>query len=930
MIEKYSEEPKPEYRSLAFWSLNGELAEDELFRQLLEFKMGGFGGVFLHARGALRTPYLSNLWMEKMHYCMKTAGELGLEAWIYDENNWPSGRAEGAVEKLGGRNVSKKLSMLFAEEFPMAGEVARTSDGKFAFCVGYGEMTNQLSRRTTEDFIGIVYERYKKDCGEFFGNVCPGLFFDEPQYASAYDRNDYVPWADELPDVYSELWKEDIRPELQCLFSDEGDFRRVRKQFWYAVAELYARSWGLPIYQWCGANGLKLTGHYEWEDDLKNQIRCTSDVMRHYEYEHIPGTDQLGLGLYAPWIHLQCASVSQQLGKERTMCECFGVGGQGVTPQERRWMYGLLMTRGVDMFVPHISHYSLAGENKRDCPPYNQYQQPWWHYGRALEDGVAKACRITSAGTDSVSVCILDPIVSAWCGYRPGNTEKAEKLQKIYEELHNALSDKGVYFHYVGESYFRKYASVENGKLRLGRMTYDTVILPGVTDMMEFTAETIAEFVKTGGRLFAVETDWNGAVRTDIGGLAGILGSESGLKADGPCWVRTFELEGKLCRLAANPDKSKAVNISFPGKNTRFTDTVTGESFVLGPDGTFCLAGGAFVFAEESEEDVSGRKDAKFDESVEISGDWTVEPKLHLRGETNCANLDVCALEIDGGGWSPEGYTGDIRAAAAEEKKKRSTPEWIAEHGGKRSSDQDNMRCRLKYCFDVKKVPKVLCAAVETGEISSVYLNGKKLDKTGGYFLDRSFVCYDAAAAVRPGRNELVIVSLPGRDPLIVEDAYLVGNFGCFVEDTNRVVLGAPPAYVSDTCALEKNGFPFFAGELCLKNSFELPAGTERAELELEGVCAAALAVIVNGEAAEPLIGAPWKRDVSSLVRSGTNTVEIRVVNTLRNLFGPLHNTRGERASVSGGDFNDKRFWSDAPVVIPTGFERASVKIGKY
>ena len=31
MIEKYLEEPKPGYRSLAFWSLNGDLTEDELF-----------------------------------------------------------------------------------------------------------------------------------------------------------------------------------------------------------------------------------------------------------------------------------------------------------------------------------------------------------------------------------------------------------------------------------------------------------------------------------------------------------------------------------------------------------------------------------------------------------------------------------------------------------------------------------------------------------------------------------------------------------------------------------------------------------------------------------------------------------------------------------------------------------------------------------
>ena len=927
MNKKYMENPGSEYRSMAFWSLNGELSEEELSKQLLEFKLGGFGGVFLHARGALKTPYLSNMWMEKMQFCMKTAGELGLEAWIYDEINWPSGRAEGAVERLGERNASKKLSMIPAEALPMAGEIARTEDGKFAFCVGYGGATNQLSRRTTEDFIQIVYDRYKKDCGEFFGNVCPGVFFDEPQYASAYDKNDYVPWSDDLLDLYTELWNEDLKPELCCLFADEGDFKRIRKQFWYTVAELYARSWALPLYQWCKASGIKLTGHYEWEDDLKNQIRCTSDVMRHYEYAHIPGTDQLGLGLYSPWIHLQCASVTQQLGKERTMCECFGTGGQGVTIQERRWMYGLLMTRGVDMFVPHISHYSLAGENKRDCPPYNQYQQPWWHYGKPVEDGVAKACRITSSGKDSVRVCVLDPIVSAWCGYRPGSVENAEKLQKTYEKLHGALSDSGVYFHYVGESYFKKYASVESGKLRVGCMEYDTVILPGVTDMMDLTAEMIAEFARTGGRLISVEGDWNGAQRMEIGDLAALLGSETGMSADGPCWVRTFTLDGKLCRLAANPNKTESVHIAFAGKNTRFTDTVTGESFVLRPDEFFCLAGGAFVIAEETDEAAPGQSECVFDKTVRIDGNWAVEPRLHLRDEMNCANLDMCALQIDDGEWSEVGYTGDIRLIASAQQTMRKSSEWVAEHGGKMTNAADNMRCRLKYCFEVKKVPSVLCVAVETAETSSVYLNGKKLEKACGYFLDKDFVCYGASEAVNEGVNELLIVSIPGRGTPIIEDAYLIGNFGCSVEGTNKVVLGDIVTSVSDTCALEKNGFPFFVGELCLKNSFELPSGTEKAELVFDGVCASALAVVVNGEAAEPLIGAPWRKDISSLVHPGVNSVEVKVVNTLRNLLGPLHNNRGEQASVGPMDYNDKRFWSDAPIVIPTGFTAASVKV---
>lgn len=930
MNGKFKESPGSEFRAIAFWSLNGELEENELFRQLLEFKLGGFGGVFLHARGTPNTPYMTNMWMEKMRFCMQTAADLGLEAWIYDEVNWPSGRAEGTVERIGGRNSAKKLSMVPVEDgLPLAGELGRSADGRSAFCVGFGSGANQLNRRTTEDFIEIIYERYKKDCGEFFGNTCPGAFFDEPQYASAYDKNDYIPWGEELPETYRRLWGEDIVPCLESLFVDTGDYRRIRKQFWFALAELYAESWGLPLYRWCEKNGLKITGHYEWEEDFKHQIRCTSDIMRHYEYEHIPGTDHLGYGLYAPWIHLQCSSVSQQLGKERTMCECFGVGGQGVTVEDRRWMYGQLLSRGVDMFVPHITHYSLAEGNKRDCPPYNQYQQPWWHYGAAVEEGVSKACRITAAGRDRVNVCILDPIVSAWCNYRPGDTAFAEALQEGYEALHGALADAGVSFHYVGESYFEKYASVENGKLKLGGMTYDTVILPGVTDTLELTARVLGQFAREGGRLFALNCSFEGARETDLEALASLLSSEKGFEADGACWVRTFELEGSLCRLFANPNRLSPVTVTVCGdRNLRFTDTFSGAECVLAPGEKYEIPAACFVIAEETEDAPFAAEKPVYGQSIEVGGPWLAEPRLHLRDEKNCATLDMCSLWVAGEGEVACGFTCDVRSAAASARARHSTAQWRREHGGADVNAKDNMQYRLSYKFKADALPERFAVAAELGEQGFVCLNGKVLTESSGYFLDRSFLCFDGTDAVRVGENEIVLCAVTGRGSPVVEDVYLLGDFSCRIEDTDLRVIDEPVSSVESTLCPEAQGFPFFTGELGLKNSFTLPFGADCVRIRLENVASSAVAVIVNGQAAEPLVGAPWERDISALVRPGENELELRAVGTLRNLLGPIHNTEAEKRSVGPGDYNDKSRWSDAPIFRPTGFEKVFIDHG--
>lgn len=82
---------------LSFWFLNHHLEKPELARQLRELKAKGFSGVFLHPRGGLLEPYGSQHWYEAVGFCIDEARKLGLEAWLYDEDPYPSGAAGGRV-----------------------------------------------------------------------------------------------------------------------------------------------------------------------------------------------------------------------------------------------------------------------------------------------------------------------------------------------------------------------------------------------------------------------------------------------------------------------------------------------------------------------------------------------------------------------------------------------------------------------------------------------------------------------------------------------------------------------------------------------------------------------------------------------------------------------------------------------------------------
>ena len=53
----------------------------------------------MHARTGLTTEYLGEKWFKCVEVCLDEAKRLGMNAWIYDENGWPSGFVGGELLK---------------------------------------------------------------------------------------------------------------------------------------------------------------------------------------------------------------------------------------------------------------------------------------------------------------------------------------------------------------------------------------------------------------------------------------------------------------------------------------------------------------------------------------------------------------------------------------------------------------------------------------------------------------------------------------------------------------------------------------------------------------------------------------------------------------------------------------------------------------
>ena len=513
-IKSQPEQIPAKYRPVPFWSWNDKLEPEELLRQIRQMHTAGLGGFFMHARGGLLTPYMGEEWMNSIVLCVREAVRLGMKAYLYDENGWPSGFGNGMVNGMGETFQQKYLRYAARETLTGDAEkrvIKHYSDGFTAYYDVNPYYVDNMDPQVVDCFLEKVYDFYWQNLPEDVRENLAGIFTDEPQLS----RNG-IPWSLTLEKEYRKVWNEDLLDKLPELFKDTGDFRRTRIRYYQLCASLFRKSFIEKVGDWCRRHNWELTGHHVLEENYLVQLTTNGAIMPQFTGYSIPGVDHLRRTSSFVVADIQTVSVAAQLGKPQILTETFGCSGWNFNFHGMNWLYQQQMVHGVNLLCQHLEGYSIRGMRKRDYPASIFYQHPMWKDIKILNDSFARTGRMLAEGEIDCSTLVLHGQSTAWMYFAPGaEKDTVRKYFTEFEILSNTLDSASIPFHYGDELLLSEYGSVEDKLFRVGKMTYKTVVIPPVENISAAVWQLVCSFYRNGGKVLRLKNNCSAAFFID-------------------------------------------------------------------------------------------------------------------------------------------------------------------------------------------------------------------------------------------------------------------------------------------------------------------------------------------------------------------------------------------------------------------------------
>ena len=952
-----------------FWSWNDKLEKEELQRQIQLMKDNGIEGFFMHARGGLRTEYMSDEWFDMIEACLDKADELGMQAWAYDENGWPSGFADGRVPAKGvefqqkyihcveyeGGELPENIVAVFSrggntftkKEIPEKGDVIfRVSVNPYYIDV--------FNKDAIKEFLTITHEEYYKRFGERFGTSLKGFFTDEPQYGNGFKNKSE--WSHLFPDMFKERYGYDLIDNLPALFYKTENYTAVRNDFHVMVSDVFCTSFLKQMYDWCTDHNCMITGHLINEQDIVAQMRGTNGVMPGYEYFHEPGVDWLGRFIASPCNAKQLGSVAAQLGL-KTLTESFALCGWDVSLNELKFISQWQYLNGVTSLCPHLEGYSIRGERKRDYPASVYSQLPWFRRGYLdFADYFTTLGAMLDDGKDIAPLLVLHPIHSAFILQDFDKTEEMVEYSEQFDEFTELLNAEKLLHHYGDEVLMAKYGKVEGNILKIAKCTYNTVLLPNVINIDTTTVKMLMDFAVGGGKIYA------------IGDLPLY---ESGRKTETLEKLNTYiKRIGSLKELAETEPELKPVSVNVNGENcptihATLKDTKNGEKLLYIINNTTDTVGSSveikgefvpyimdllaeteeipcvsykngktvfpFVFAEYGSAIVR-LKEGKAENTEKPENEYIkLKKEFEISAmDKNAITLDKCKYRINGGEWQDELAVILLHKKALEMREP----------------------CDVEMEFDFNIKEEFDFASVEfcmeDPEKFDIKINGEAFDfEDSGEFIDHSIRRANIGKYLKMGVNKIYLSCRYYQSEDVyyakftngihetvlnkltydteLESVYLIGDFGVSMAEDYRLgerkclhggktfALTAPKKTVDITNITEQN-FWFFSGVMELSQNVNINKSEGKAyKIALSRLNAPAAEVYVNGTRAGIMAFAPFELDITNLLIDGENKITIAMLSGNRNLLGPHHKPIGESHYVGPATFTDTAGWTEDP-----------------
>ena len=961
--------PGNTYRAAPFYALNDIIEGGELQRQLGLMKEGGFGGAFLHSRIGLLTPYLSDEWFRMMDVGLKTCQELGIDAWYYDEDKWPSGFAGGIVPLQNPDFQARSLARMPKNERIKPPNTILFEDDHYKYVCHVDTLGEPFFNGTSwvdlmnpemvQAFIDCSYQPYVERYANKPHSL--GIFTDEPQIGPRSIRYPFispslhkgmVSYSPVMDKIFKDRCGYDLYPVFPSLFDTVGDFRKIRLDYYRTVAYCMEQAFSKKVGDYCKANGLIWTGHYNGENTPALTMQNTGNLMQQLRHMKQPGIDALGLCLQTIYNAKGVSSMSNQYGIERRLSELFGISGHNMNFEDRMWIVSWHTIMGVNFMCPHLYLYSMKGERKRDYPPTISHHQPYWIHNKLFEDYSARLCYFASVGQPTAEICVFHPLESSYIdlGSKDG----------IYERLLEQLMTTHRNFDVGDEQIISEIAVIEEERFVVGAMKYKLILLPELLTIRQSTLDLLQQFAAAGGTVLIynhypqyVEGAVNDAAIEKLKKISTLVTDDNLSQKLDEKASPEFKINGKgksniyaHLRTVSNGTSLQLSNISrtdtyrisleftVQGTVTALWNPLNGECLRLFPD-----ADGRYTieFAPAQTWVITtgaSAKKAKFDATYFVHDAGTIVLTLEniwtgKRKNPNAINLDFASFSTDEGkNWSVEEPVLAYYDRSAFAKKPYNGP------------------LLVKYRVRIDELPGSCVLGLEQPAMyKQILVNGQDVRYIDhGFFIDTAIKIQDIMQFLKKGDNE-IILSLDYKPPIRnssdaaerygteIESIYLVGDFavsGILSEQqladswynrTPRLTKKPlPTAFKSFIISSEKNnfegdlsiaGYPFYAGSFELVNTFDLPAFDPDAAymLSFSGCESILIAVTVNETEMPVIFTSPWEAKITKALKQGRNEVKVTLTNSLRNLMGPHHHKGGEFTEVGPALFRANHDW---------------------
>lgn len=897
-----------DYCSVPFWSWNNTLNEDELVRQIEDMKEAGMGGFIMHARIGLKDEYMGEKWFSCIEACLKKARELGMNAWVYDENGWPSGFVGGKLlgkKEFLAQYLTYEVKPAFdAEAFACYAKEGNgyvrlhtAKDGVTEYHCVYRHYspanTDILNPDVVSAFIEETHEKYYARFAESFGRELVGFFTDEPQYYRW--ATPFSPYAQE---TYEAEFGGDMLDLLIHLFHREACGNTFRIRYYTVMNRLYVENFYKRLYDWCEAHNCKLTGHSVEEAGIRAQMMGGAGVMPTYEYEHIPAIDCLTLETERALMAIQAGSVASQLGIHQVMTETFACCGHDTTPMELKNVAEFQYFHGVNLMCQHLFPYSLAAQGKSDHPPVFSRQNNWWEQFKVFNEYFTRLGYIIANTEEDVDLLLVHPLRSMYADYafeQGSNDMEARFNELIYRTFRN----RGIRFHLADEWILSRHGRADGDGLVVGKCRYTTVVVP---DMCNLSASTLQLLEKYEGKLLMLGKP------TMVDGVACEVALQSNIT------MEEIIANGKI------PFRCEAGCIEMTARHGELGEFIFINNLSHTEEGSFTAPGLAADYRALDLETmqlrfIDDKMTLKPKQSMVLVRDdcekkpaiiyWEEPIATHFWVDGISENYLVCdyaSVSYDG-----KTYGEKLPLQRIFEDLLR------ADYKGK---------LWVKQSFTVKeKLPLTLM--MEKGDYPAVTLNGKEISFVQSSF-DIQYVEADITDAVTVGENTFIYevnywqhdgVSYALFDPNATEslrnclyyDTHIENIFikGDFVLDKNFAISARGDFLPDIFKPLCEQGYPFFMGSVKLKGFYSYDGHRSRA-IDLRGRFLTA-EVSVGDKRTDLVLDT--RKDITHLLEIGKNEIDIVLRTGLRNLYGPFHRENDE-SWVNPRSFTFRGAWN--------------------